>query len=145
MAALLVTKILSSTSAVSMIYGVKPASRERRLCTGSPCILSADKIIPSAPTASMIPPLSPIANALLLGVLDQRARDPVLDRAGRVARLELGPDAHAALGREAWQLDQRGVPDRLHDVPVPTTAGPVPQPLSRHYFREYSALAWGWL
>ena len=35
--------------------------------------------------------------ALLLGVLDQRARDAVLDRAGRVVRLELGPDAHARL------------------------------------------------
>ena len=39
--------------------------------------------------------------ALLLGVLDQRARHAVLDRAGRVARLELGPDAHARLGRQA--------------------------------------------
>ena len=54
--------------------------------------------------------------ALLLGVLDQRARDPVLDRSGRVARLELRPDAHAGLGRQARQLDQRRVPDRLHDV-----------------------------
>ena len=35
--------------------------------------------------------------ALLLGVLDHRAGDAVLDRAGRVLRLELGPDADAGL------------------------------------------------
>ena len=39
--------------------------------------------------------------ALVLGVLDQRARDAVLDRAGRVARLELGPDPHARLRARA--------------------------------------------
>ncbi len=76
--------------------------------------------------------------ALLLGVLDQRARDAILDRAGRVARLELRPDAHAGLRRQPRQLDQRRVPDRLHDVPVPASAGPVPEPLRRHYFTEYS-------
>ncbi len=77
--------------------------------------------------------------ALLLGVLDQRAGDAVLDRAGRVVRLELGPDAHARLGREARQLDERRVADRLDDVAVATPAGLVLEPLRSHYFTEYSA------
>ena len=38
--------------------------------------------------------------ALLLGALDHRAGDAVLDRAGRVVALELGVDAHAGLGAE---------------------------------------------
>ena len=63
--------------------------------------------------------------ALLLGVLDQRARDAVLDRARRVARLELGPDADAGLGRQALELDQRRVADRLDDVAVAPAARPV--------------------
>ena len=71
--------------------------------------------------------------ALLLGVLDQRARDAVLDRARRVVRLELGPDAHAGLGRQALELDERRVADRLHDVPVAAPAGAVLQLMTSHF------------
>src|SRR6185312_12458608 len=84
--------------------------------------------------------------AFLLGVLDQGARNAVLDRARGVVRLELGPQVHARLGRQPRQLDQRRVPDRLDDVAIPAPAGAVPQPLRRHYFTEYSDLAearWG--
>src|SRR5262249_1406124 len=38
------------------------------------------------------------------------------------SRLELGPDAHAGLGRQAPQLDERGVADRLDQVAVATAA-----------------------
>ena len=72
-----------------------------------------------------------------LGVLDHRARDAILDRAGRVARLELGPDAHAGLGRQPLELDQRRVPDRLDDVAVAPPAGLVLQARG-HYFTKYS-------
>ena len=75
--------------------------------------------------------------APLLGVLDQRARDAVLDRAGRVVGLELGPDADARLGREPLELDQRRVADRLDDVAVATAAGAVSQLLG-HCFRKCS-------
>ena len=66
--------------------------------------------------------------AVLLGALDQRARDAVLDRAGRVVALELGVDAHAGLGAEATQLDERRVADRLDDVAVLSPARPVVEP-----------------
>src|SRR5204863_3500065 len=66
--------------------------------------------------------------ALLLGVLDQRAGDAVLDRAGGVVRLELGPDAHPRLGRQALELHQRRVADGLHDVAVTAAARAVLQP-----------------
>ena len=75
--------------------------------------------------------------ALLLGVLDQRARDAVLDRARRVVRLELRPDAHAGLGREPLELHQRRVADRLDDVAVAPAAGAVCEPL-RHYYTKDS-------
>ena len=45
-----------------------------------------------------------------------RAGYSVLDRTGRVARLELGPDPHSGLWAEPLELDQRRVPDRLDDV-----------------------------
>ena len=86
--------------------------------------------------------------APLLGVLDQRARDAILDRAGRVVGLELGPDAHARLGRKTLQLDQRRVADGLDDVAVATAAGAVLE-LRRRHFRKYSlgrvipCVAWG--
>ena len=60
-----------------------------------------------------------------LGGLDHRLRDPVLDRAGRVAALELGEDPHARLRREPRQLDQRRVADRLDHVAVAAAAGAV--------------------
>src|SRR6201999_1167140 len=77
---------------------------------------------------------------LLLGRLAQRAGDPVLDRAGGVVRFELGPDAHARLGRESLELDERRVADRLHDVAVAPTARPVSQTLP-HFFTKYSQRA----
>src|ERR1035441_4371800 len=76
--------------------------------------------------------------------LPGRRGAPGLARAGRVARLQLGPDAHARLGREGRQLDQRRVADRLHDVPIAPSAGPVAEPLSRHYFTEYSEVHGRW-
>ena len=66
-----------------------------------------------------------------------RARDAILDRAGRVVGLELGPDAHARLGREPLELDERRVADRLDDVAVATAARAVREPL-RHCFRKDS-------
>ena len=78
--------------------------------------------------------------ALLLGVLDQRARDAVLDRARRVERLHLRPQADARLGREALELDERRVADRLDNVAVAAPAGTVPQFLG-HDFRKCSAYA----
>src|SRR6185503_12383431 len=67
----------------------------------------------------------------LLGGLDQRPRDAVLDRAGRVMRLERGPDAYAGLWRKALELHERRVADRLHDVAITPAARAVPQTL-RH-------------
>src|SRR6185436_10884328 len=75
---------------------------------------------------------------LLLGVLDQRARDAVLDGAGGITRLELRPDAHARLRREPLQLDERRVADRLHDVAVAAAAGAVLEALPVHCFTKYS-------
>ena len=63
--------------------------------------------------------------AVLLGVLDQRARDAVLHRTGRVHRLHLRPDAHARFRAQTLELDERRVADRLHDVPVATAARTV--------------------
>ena len=67
-----------------------------------------------------------------LGVLDHRLGDAVLDRAGRVVALELGPDAHAGLGREARQLDERRVADRLEDVLEAAPAGAIEERLLEH-------------
>src|ERR1700684_1240916 len=78
-------------------------------------------------------PISPLPSASSIS-----ARGAVLDRPGGIARLELGPDVNAGLGRQARQLDERRVPDRLHDVRVAAAARSVPQPLRRHYFTEYS-------
>src|SRR2546421_312541 len=77
--------------------------------------------------------------ALLLGILDEGPRDPVLDRPGRVVGLELGPDAHSRLGREPLELDQGRVPDRLDDVAVAAAAGLVLEGgLEGHYFTKCS-------
>ena len=74
-----------------------------------------------------------------LGGVDHRLRDPVLDRAGRVAALELGEDAHARLRREPRQLDQRRVADRLEDVLEAAPAGAVEElGSSSHRFRKCS-------
>ena len=80
--------------------------------------------------------------ALLLGVLDQRPRDAVLDGARRVARLELGPEPHAGLRGEALELDQRRMPDRLDDVPVAAAARPVLK-LRAHTSRSIAAAVHG--
>ena len=64
------------------------------------------------------------------------ARDAVLDRAGRVERLHLGPDAHAGLGRQAPKLDQRRVADRLDDVAVAAAARPVLEGREAHTSRN---------
>ena len=50
-----------------------------------------------------------------LEVLDERARDAVLDRARRVGGLELGEQADVGAGREPGDLDRRRVADRLDD------------------------------
>ena len=41
-------------------------------------------------------------------------------------------------GESFAQLDERRVADRLDDVAVAASARPVPEPLRRHYFTEYS-------
>jgi hypothetical protein len=50
-------------------------------------------------------------------------RHAVLDRAGRVRRLELGPDPDGRLGRQPLELDERRVADGLHEVGVAPAAG----------------------
>src|SRR5207244_47642 len=71
-ASLLVTKILRSSRARSMIGGMKPSSSERSPWTGSPCIGSAATILTASPKASFrrlpvpinVPPVpSPATNA----------------------------------------------------------------------------------
>ena len=79
--------------------------------------------------------LAGLDRALGLGGLDHRLRDPVLDRAGRVAALELGEDPHAGLRRQPRQLDQRRVADRLDHVAVAAAAGAVERRV-QHRFRE---------
>ena len=51
-----------------------------------------------------------------LGVLDQRQRRAVLDRAGRVVALELGQDPDVRVGRDVLQLDERRLADRRDQV-----------------------------
>ena len=81
-------------------------------------------------------------SALVLGVLDQRPSHPVLDRAGRVVGLELGPDPDARLRAQSLELDQRRVPDRLDDVAIPAPAGLVLKALDRHRFTKCSDGRW---
>jgi len=76
-------------------------------------------VLPEVGSRMVIPgPMAPFSS----GVLDQRARDTVLDRARRVLGFELGPDAHAGLGRQASQLDERRVAYGLYEVAVATAA-----------------------
>ena len=56
--------------------------------------------------------------AVLLGGLDHRLGDPVLDRAERVLHLELGEDAHVRVGREVGDVDDRRVADQVEHVGV---------------------------
>ena len=83
--------------------------------------------------------LARLDQAAGLGVLDHRLGDAVLDRAGRVHRLELGPDAHARLGREAPQLDERRVADRLDDVRVAAATGPALERRETHTSRNIAS------
>ena len=75
--------------------------------------------------------------SLRLGPVDHRLGDAILDRAGRVAALELGVDADAGARRQARQLDQRRVADRIEDVLEAPPAGPVEQ-LAGHRFTKCS-------
>ena len=56
--------------------------------------------------------------AALLGRLDHRLGDTVLDRAGGVLALELGVDVHVGAGREGAQLDEGGIADEVEDGAV---------------------------
>ena len=56
--------------------------------------------------------------AVLLGLLDHPQRRPVLDGAGRVAVLELGPEAYVGAGRQPRQPDQRRAADRVQQAVV---------------------------
>jgi hypothetical protein len=67
-----------------------------------------------------------------LGVLDHVLGDAVLDRAGRVAALELRPEADLRLGRQARQLDQRRVADRFEDVLEMAAARTIEERLGAH-------------
>src|SRR4051794_6922787 len=67
-------------------------------------------------------------DAVLLGLLDHLQHRTVLDGAGRVAVLELGPEAYVGGRRQARQTDQRRAADRVEQVVVaghqpPATAG----------------------
>ncbi len=70
--------------------------------------------------------------AALLGVLDHVLGDPVLDGAGGIAALELGPEADLGLGRQSRQLDQRCVADRLEYVSEVAAAGTIEKRLGAH-------------
>src|SRR4051812_35705434 len=50
--------------------------------------------------------------------LDHPLGDAVLQRAGRILALELGPEVDAGLRAETRKADERRVPDRLQDVVV---------------------------
>ena len=52
----------------------------------------------------------------LLGVVDQRLRGAVLDRAGRVVALELDDDPHTRIRRDVRQLDHRRVANGAEHV-----------------------------
>jgi hypothetical protein len=54
-------------------------------------------------------------HAFPLGSLDHRKRHPVLERAGRIAVLELQPQLRAVCGRAARQTHERRVADGVED------------------------------
>jgi hypothetical protein len=56
--------------------------------------------------------------AVLLGGLDHRLGDPVLDRTERVLHLELGEDPHVGVGRQVGDVDDRRVTDQVEHVGV---------------------------
>ena len=70
---------------------------------------------------------------VLLCLLDHAQRCAVLDGPGRIAVLELGPQAHIRAGRQAGQSDKRRVADRVEQRVVahgargqpPATAGRI--------------------
>jgi hypothetical protein len=51
--------------------------------------------------------------SVLLGLLDHEERGAVLDRAGRVAVFQLGPQPHVGCGRQPRQPHQRGMADAV--------------------------------
>ena len=57
-----------------------------------------------------------LEHAALLGVLDHRERDAVLDAAAGVAALELGDDLGAALGHDAVEPHHRRVADEVENA-----------------------------
>jgi hypothetical protein len=69
-----------------------------------------------------VPRLQP---PVALGRVDQRDRDPILDRAARVQRLELGDDLWRQAARETRQAHERGVADRIEDRTVDASASGV--------------------
>ena len=52
----------------------------------------------------------------LLGVLDHRLGDAVLDRAERVLAFELGDDAHVGIRRQPADVDHRSVADHVEHI-----------------------------
>ena len=75
--------------------------------------------------------------ALGLGPVDHRLGDAILDRAGRIAALELREDPHPGPRRQARQLDERRVADRLENALELAAAGSVQQ-VATHNFRKCS-------
>ena len=65
---------------------------------------------------------------VLLGRLDHAQRRPVLDRPGRVAVLELGPQPHVGRRRQPRQPDQRGAADGVEQGVVSACSAVARQP-----------------
>ena len=90
----LVTKILRSSSEMSMIGGMKPSSSERRPCTGSPCIGSAATIFDVLAERLLQPP--PVAHQRAAGA---EARD---ERRDLVELVEVLPGPCRCSGPADW-------------------------------------------
>ena len=85
-------------------------------------------------------PIAPFSSASSISARATRSfTEPVGLRDSSFAQMRT-----PGFGDRSRQLDQRRVADRLDDVAVATPAGPVPEPLRRHYFTEYSGVLRRW-
>ncbi len=100
-------------------------------------IASEMPVLPEVGSRIVVPgPIAPFASASSISARATRSlTDPVGLRDSSLAQMRT-----PGFGREAGQLDQRRVADRLDDIAVTPPAGTVAQPLHRHYFTEYSGV-----